>query len=174
MLVKPDCARLSRPRGSHPGAGARLLSLALGLLVALSCGGGHGGASSAASYDPDVARYRLLLRHNPVDPGAAFRCYGGCQTHNEPDAYLTCLAQCPGFEVTKGVACAPDEVPPVAACITARRLPDQEETSTGYKVVAVVANVALIVALGVACSQSSTCGAYYYAPPGQLPVAPGY
>jgi hypothetical protein len=145
------------------------------LTLSLACGGTRSSGSSAADYDPNVARYRLLLRHNPVNPGEAFRCYGGCQNHTTPDAYLACLTRCPAFEVSRGVACAPDEVPPVAACITARRLPDRQETNSGYKVVAIIANVALIVALGVACSSSTTCGsAYYYAAPGQLPPGLGF
>lgn len=157
----------------HAAGLARRLSIALIPIITLSLGcGGAQSTSSTSNYDPDVARYRLLLRHNPVDPGEAFRCYGRCQEHTTPDAYLTCLTRCPAFEATQGVACAPDEVPPVAACITARRLPDREETNSGYKVVAIIANVALIVALGVACTSSTTCGAYYYAPPGQLP--PGF
>jgi hypothetical protein len=115
-------------------------------------------------YDPDVARYRLLLRENPVDPGEAFRCFGGCQSQTLPAEYLGCLASCPGFEVTQGVACERHEVPPIAACITARKLKDEREVEPGYVVVAVLANVALIVAVGVACGQSTNCSAYYYAP----------
>lgn len=142
----------------------------------LACGGAGRGASDAADYDPNVARYRLLLRENPIDPGQAFRCYGSCQSHEKPDGYLGCLAQCPAFEVTEGVACAPDEVPPVAACITARKLEPDDERDPGYLVVAVLANVALVVALGVACASNTSCGAYYYYPypAGQPPpVGPG-
>ena len=162
--MTPDRHRIFETRRCRATRGARALSLALMLALSLSCGGARKGASRTASYNPDVARYRLLLRENPVDPGAAFRCYGGCQSHTEPDAYLDCLTKCPGFEVTKGVACAPYEVPPEAACMTARRLPDRKEIDPGYKVVAIIAGVALIVALGVACSSSTTCGAYYYYP----------
>ncbi len=142
------------------------------LILTFACGGPQSTAK-ASQYDPNVARYRLLLRDNPVDSGEAFRCYGACQDHTTPDAYLGCLTLCPAFEATQGVACSPDEVPPIAACITARRLPDHEETNAGYKVVAIIANVALIVALGAACTASTTCGAYYYAPPGQLPPGLG-
>jgi hypothetical protein len=136
------------------------------LCSSLACAGSNAGASSAANFDPDVARYRLLLRENPIDPGEAFRCYGGCQEQTTPDGYLSCLSQCPAFEVTQGVACAPHEVPPVAACITARRVPasDKREVEPGYVVVAVLANIALVVALGVACTEASSCGAYYFYP----------
>ncbi len=142
------------------------LLLVSSLAFALACGGADTGINSAATYDPNVARYRLLLHENPVDPGAAFRCYGGCQEQTSPEKYLACLSQCPAFEVTQGVACAPHEVPPVAACITARKLPgtDKDEIDAGYVVVAVLANIALIVALGVACTDARNCGAYYYYP----------
>jgi hypothetical protein len=147
-----------------PGSRALALALIPLLLANLTCGGTGSDARSAAAFDPDVARYRLLLRENPVDPGEAFRCYGGCQSHTQPQQYLGCLAQCPAFEVTEGVACRREEVPPVAACITARRLPDQKEVKPGYVVVAVLGNIALLVAVGVACAQSPNCGAYYFDP----------
>jgi hypothetical protein len=146
-------------------AAARALSVALMLLLSLSCGGARKGGTRPTKYDPNVARYRLLLRDNPIDSGAAFRCYGACQDLTKPDAYLDCLSKCPGFEVTKGVACAPYELPPEAACLTARRLPNIQKADPAYKVVAVIAGVALIVALGVPCTSSATCGAYYYAAP---------
>ncbi len=149
----------------HRRASARALLLMLTLSLSLSCGGARKGASKPPKYDLNVARYRLLLRENPIDSGEAFRCYGGCQEHTQPDAYLECLSKCPAFEVTKGVACAPYELPPEAACITARRLPAKQEIDPAYKVVAVVAGVALIVALGVPCTSLTTCGAYYYAAP---------
>lgn len=154
-----------------------LASRALAGLVALSlilggvsgCGGSGSDASSAQQFDPNVARYRLLLRENPVDPGQAFRCYGGCQSQTKPDGYLRCLTECPAFEVTEGIACEPYEVPPIAACITARKLPRKDELSPAYVVVAVLANVALIVALGAACTASTSCGNAYYYYPGPLP-----
>ena len=150
---------------THGRVGARALSLLLMLTLSLSCGGARKGASKPPKYDPNVARYRLLLRENPIDSGEAFRCFGACQELTQPDAYLECLSKCPAFEVTKGVACAPYEVPPETACITARRLPAKQEIDAAYKVVAVIAGVALIVALGVPCTSSITCGAYYYAAP---------
>jgi hypothetical protein len=151
---------------------ARLLSLAMVVVMSLSCGGSRHRASSAGKYNPDVARYRLLLRDNPVDSGAALHCYTDCQEQVTPETYLSCLSKCPGFEVDKGFACAPYEIPPEAACITARRLPNRQEVDPGYKVVAIVAGVVMMVALGVACTPSSSknCGAYYYASPGQRPA----
>jgi hypothetical protein len=157
----------------RPGLAARalagLLVLSLALAGGAGCGGSGSDASGAHQFDPNVARYRLLLRENPVDPGQAFRCYGACQEHTKPDGYLGCLTQCPAFEVTEGIACEPYEVPPIAACITARKLPRKDELSPGYVVVAVLANVALIVALGAACSAATSCGAAYYYYPGPLP-----
>lgn len=142
------------------------------VLLAFACSTASRGRPGRSFYDPEVARYRLLLRHNPIDPGAAFRCYGGCQSHTSPAEYLSCLAECPAFEATEGVACTANEIPPVAACITARRLPDpgNEGLSPGFVVLAVVANIALIVAASSACSSSPSCGAYYYYP-GALPVS---
>jgi len=173
--MSSDNGRNFEPRSCRAGTGARVLSLILILSLSLGCGGARTGAKRATTkYNPDVARYRLLLRENPIDPAAAFRCYGSCQSLDKPDTYLDCLTKCPGFEVTKGFACAPYELPPDAVCITARRLPDKQEIGPDYKVVAVIANVALIVALGVACSSSPTCGAYHFAAPGQRPVSPGY
>jgi hypothetical protein len=125
-----------------------VLPIALSLATA-TCGGSSSAAKSSSEYDPEVARYRLLLRENPVDPGEAFRCFGSCQKETKPDGYLGCLAQCPGFEVTQGIACHRSEVPPVAACITAGRLHgDRDEVEAGHVVVAVLASVALIVAVG--------------------------
>jgi hypothetical protein len=142
--------------------------------MSLSCGGSRRRASSS-KYNPDVARYRLLLRDNPVDSGAALHCYSECQTQDVPAGYLSCLSKCPGFEVQKGAACEPYEIPPEAACITARRLPNRQEIDPGYKVIAIVAGVALVVFLGAACnsSSSSSCGAYYYTSPGQRPGGSG-
>jgi hypothetical protein len=106
------------------------------------------------------------LRYNPVDPGAAFRCYGHCQAERSPVGYLQCLGECPGFDVTPGVRCAETEVPPIAACFTVRQIPKQSEPSAGWVVLAVLANVALIVTLASVCASSaSQCGyGYSYAP----------
>lgn len=158
--------------GGRSMRAARALALGLNVVLACSCGGTRR-SSSSSKYNPDVARYRLLLRDNPVDSAGALRCYGSCQSQTTPAEYLGCLAGCPGFEVKRGVACAPYETPPDAACITARRIPSQQEVDPAFKVVAVVAGVVLLVSLGVACPASSwsTCGAYYYYPsPGQRPA----
>ncbi len=140
----------------------RGLSLALCLMLVASSGCGEKKpAKIQVKYDPNVARYSLPLRHNPVDPGEAFRCFGSCQKEEAPDIYLKCLSTCPGFEVTQGRACEVDEVPPLAACITARRLERKEELPPGFIVVATIAHVALIVALA---SASDPNAAYYFAP----------
>lgn len=147
-------------------------AVALLAVVSAACGGSSRSAGSADDLsDPGVARYRLRLRHNPVDPGQAFRCYGGCQSQTSPQGYLQCLAECPGFEVTQGVRCADEEVPPIAACFTVRQIPASSEPKPGWVVLAVLANVALIVTLASVCaSSSSQCGYGYYPAPG--PLAP--
>lgn len=146
---------------------------ALMVILSLACSSTSQQSRSSTQYDSEVARYRLLLRRNTVDPGQAFRCYGGCQSQKTPGGYLGCLAQCPAFEVTEGVACAPSEVPPIAACITARRVPqEKDELSSAFIVLAVIANIALIVGATSVCSSSPNCSTgnfYYY--PGQLPVS---
>jgi len=121
--------------------------------------------------DPNAARYRLLLRENPVDPGQAFRCYGQCQSQSTPVGYLQCIAACPGFEITQGTRCSRQDVPPVSACFTVRQIAKQSEPEPGWVVLAVLANVALIVTLASVCaSSSSQCGyGYSYAPPGAPP-----
>jgi len=146
-------------------------AVALLAIVGAACGGGSRSAGSADDLsDPMVARYRLPLRYNPVDPGQAFRCYGGCQAETSPQGYLQCLGQCPGFEVTQGVRCADDEVPPLAACFTVRQISASSEPSPGWVVLAVIANVALIVTLASVCaSASSQCGYGYSVAPGPLP-----
>jgi hypothetical protein len=142
---------------------------ALGLAASVACAGSRqepalGGAGSG---DADVTRYRLLLRANPVDPGLAFRCYGACQQRETPESYIECLAECPGFERTPGVACTPAEVPPVAACFTAREVPRASEPDPNVVVVAVIAEVALVVGLAAVCaSQAEPCA---YAGAGLVP-----
>jgi hypothetical protein len=108
-----------------------------------------------------VTRYRLLLRENQVDPGQAFRCYGQCQDELNPKAYLACLSACPGFEVTQGAACEKYEVPPDAACLTARQIPASAEVPPGLVVLAVIGNVMLVVGAASLCTLSSShCGTY--------------
>jgi hypothetical protein len=131
------------------------------LALCIACTGQR--TASAPQRDPSEAvRYRLRLRENPVDSGAAFRCYGACQAHTAPKAYIDCLSECPGFEITAGEVCAAYEVPPVAACFTARKVPYRQEMDPGLIVVAVIANVALVIGLASLCaSSSSQCGYYY-------------
>jgi hypothetical protein len=142
--------------------------------VCLACGGATPRVETADDLeDPGAARYRLLLRENPVDSGQAFRCYGQCQAQTTPQGYLQCLSQCPGFDITQGVRCGSHEVPPIAACFTVRQIPKQSEPSPGWVVLAVVANMALIVTLASVCaSSSSQCGygyGFYPYPPGPPP-----
>jgi hypothetical protein len=136
-------------------------------LLASCSAGSNGGARSPEAPDSSVVRYRLQLRANPVSPSAALHCYASCQPETTPEGYLACLEQCPGFERTPGVACLPDEVPPVAACFTARALPTGVQPGTRLIVIGVVANVALVVGLASVCaSQDSPCT---YAEAGVLP-----
>jgi hypothetical protein len=116
--------------------------------------------SAATGGSAEVTRYRLPLRDNPVDPGQALRCYGACQSQDTPEKYLACLAECPGFEQTPGIACAPNEVPPLAACFTARPLAAGSEPDRSSVVIAVVADVAFVVGLASVCaSQTEPCAA---------------
>jgi hypothetical protein len=75
----------------------RALALTLASCLAVSCTRQPAQSADEALEDPNAARYRLLLRENPVDPGQAFRCYGQCQSQTSPQGYLQCLAECPGF-----------------------------------------------------------------------------
>lgn len=148
--------------GSRPVTLRRGLSRALSLMLVLSTACGEKKpAKIQVKYDPNVASYSLPLRNNPVDPGEAFRCFGSCQEQEAPDVYLKCLSTCPGFEVTQGRACEIDEIPPVSACITARRLERKDELPPGFVVVATIAHVALIVALA---SASDPNAGYYFTP----------
>jgi hypothetical protein len=134
------------------------------LLIAaqsLGCGGSTGGAAappsgSGARLQPGLVRYRLPLRENPLSPERAFHCYADCQAKPEPRAYLSCLQACPGFETTPGVACMPEEVPPVAACFTAREANRAIEQDNGDVVIATIAGVVLVVALASVCASSSS------------------
>jgi hypothetical protein len=152
------------------GGGARLGALLLIGCFACSSAASHVQTASDLE-DPNAARYRLLLRENPVDPGQAFRCYGQCQVQSSPEGYLQCIAACPGFEITQGMRCSDHDVPPISACFTVRQIPKQSEPAPGWVVLAVLANVALIVTLASVCaSSSSQCGyGYSNAPPGAPP-----
>jgi hypothetical protein len=143
---------------SLPSVERRLVAAAL--VWSLGCGGGTPAveAPTVARAGAEVTRYRLLLSENAVDPGRAFRCYGACQTQEAPEHYLRCLSDCPGFEQTPGIACAPNEVPPLAACFTARPVPVGSEPKAGAVVLAVIADVALVVGLASICaSQTEPC-----------------
>jgi hypothetical protein len=166
MSWSPVMVLSERQGGARPPRTAgrqRSAPLSLFLALCLACSSGASAGKSANDLtDPGAARYRLRLRHNAVDPGAAFRCYGQCQSQPSPVGYLQCLGQCPGFEITDGVRCADEDVPPIAACFTVRKVPKQSEPSKGWVVLAVLANVALIVGLASVCaSSSSQCGYGY-------------
>ncbi len=157
---------------------ARTLRLVLlrGLVLVLagslaSCGGSKR-ASNGAKLDPDVVRFRLPLRENPIDPAAAFRCYGSCQPEETPTSYLACLKECPAFDTTHGITCADYEVPPYAACLTARKLRPNEELEPGWVIVGAIAGLAIIVSLASLCSSAngSNCGSWGY--PSWYPGAP--
>jgi hypothetical protein len=109
----------------------------------------------------------LPLRHNPVDKGEAFRCYGACQPQATPKGYLDCLAECPGFEITDGAVCDQFDVPPEAACFTVRKIPSTAEPDPGLIVLAVIGSIALVVAATSLCASSnSQC---YYGRAGMRP-----
>ena len=152
----------TRYRDAATGPVARAITACLVALV-MACAGpasSRKGASTAkARTSRSVVRYRLLLRENPVDSGEAFRCYGQCQDQLNPRAYLKCLSACPGFEETRGVTCEKYEIPPEAACLTAREIPASAEVPPGLIVLAVVGAVMLVVGASSLCaSSSSQCG----------------
>lgn len=107
----------------------------------------------------ETIRYRLLLRENPVSPRDALHCFSGCQSSRTPSEYVDCLSQCPGFETTPDEYCSNTEVPPVAACLTVRKVPAGKEPPPGMVVLAIVGSVALVVGAASLCSiSSSQCG----------------
>lgn len=115
--------------------------------------------AKAPKRDGNTIRYRLLLRDNPVSPGDASRCYGACQSAATPKDYVECLSACPGFETTPGEYCSRTEVPPVAACLTVRKIPAAKEVPPGLVVLAVVGQFALVVGAVALCNASSSqCG----------------
>jgi hypothetical protein len=139
----------------------RLVEPAAGALLAvcLGCAGSQPGpATPNAGAGEEVTRFRLPLSDNPIDPGAAFRCHADCQEQDTPDGYLQCLSGCPGFEQTPGIACAPNEIPPLAACFTARPAPEGSEPRTGSVVVAIIRNIPVVVGVAAVCaSQTEPC-----------------
>lgn len=144
--------------------------VALGLsfcLMPLGCHGQHSRAAAGYGHprDPNTVRYRLRLRENPVDPGEAFRCYSACQPQATPRGYLDCLTACPGFEITPQEYCAPDEVPPAAACFTVRKIPAGTEPPPGLIVLAVVGSFLLVIAASTLCASSTSQCGYANIPP---------
>lgn len=133
---------------------SRILS-ALLMLGLLSCNA----PKTPAERPGDTVRYRLLLRENPVSPRDASICYSECQQASTPKRYVECLATCPGFETTPGEYCSKQEVPPVAACLTVRKIPATNEPPPGLVILAVVGGWALVIAATTLCnSSSSQCG----------------
>jgi hypothetical protein len=117
------------------------------------------GCNSAPARAPkrdDTIRYRLLLRENPVSPQEASHCYSECQSAKTPKTYVECLSACPGFETTDGEYCSKSEVPPVAACLTVRKIPIAKETPPGLVVLAIVGQFALVVGAASLCNISSS------------------
>ncbi len=152
-----------------PRALSCILILSLATSSTLGCGGNKKKSKYPANMDPDAVRYRLLLRNNPVDPGEAFRCFGGCQEQTTPNGYIQCLEQCPGFEITSGARCDDFEVPPVAACMTARKVKQKDDMDPGLVVLSIIAGTAVVIALSSVCTASynqSQCGYNVYPPRG--------
>jgi len=155
---------------TNPRARAVTASL---VAIAMACAGPattrKRASAAKAGAAGSVVRYRLLLRENPVSPGDAFRCYGHCQDEIDPKAYLACLSECPGFEVTHGATCAKYEVPPETACLTARQIPASSEVPPGLVVLAVIGTFMVVVGASSLCALSSSqCGGFAgprYPPP---------
>jgi hypothetical protein len=143
-----------------------LVVIALSLLLGSAGCNGQKRAQYVHARDPDTTRYRLLLRENPVDPSDAMHCYAACQPQPSPRGYLDCLRACPGFEITPQEYCAPDEVPPVAACFTARKIPAKTEPPPGMVVLEVIGTFAIVIAATSLCSSSAgRCGYDTFPPP---------
>ncbi|MEP7049508.1 MAG: hypothetical protein ABJB12_04115 [Pseudomonadota bacterium] len=148
------------------GRGRSVLAVALSLLLALPSCNAQKRTKYGHARDPDTTRYRLLLRENPVDPAGAMHCYAACQPQLSPRGYLDCLMACPGFDITPQEYCAPDEVPPVAACFTARKIPAKTEPPPGMIVLEVVGMFAIVIAAASLCNSSAShCGNNTFPPP---------
>lgn len=131
--------------------------LAVGLIASFGC---NSVPPKPPKREGETIRYRLLLRENPVSPQEASHCYAACQPLTSPKKYVECLAACPGFETTPGEYCSKEEVPPVAACLTVRKIPAKNEPPPGLVVLAVIGEVALVVGAVSLCGLSSSqCGA---------------
>jgi hypothetical protein len=136
--------------------------IALGLAMMLGC-------NSVPPKPPkrpgSTIRYRLLLRDNPVSPHDAMHCYSGCQSAATPNAYVDCLAACPGFESTPDEYCSKSEVPPEAACLTVRKIPAKSEIPPGVVVLAIIGEIALVVGLASLCTSGSATQCNAFPPP---------
>jgi hypothetical protein len=132
----------------------RFGALCCASLLAWSCATSSEGAGAAGpTANADTVRYRLPLRDNPAGSSAAFRCYNGCQPMPTPEQYLGCLEQCPGFETTEGAACGPEEVPPLAVCLTGRHTPPASEPQPGW-ILATIAGFVVVIGLASVCASS--------------------
>jgi hypothetical protein len=150
----------------------RALSLMLSAALVLSSGCGGSGRSGNSAYlrtDDNVVRYKLPLRDNPVDKHEASLCYGACQRETSPGDYLSCLSECPGFEVAVGETCGKNDLPPVAACVVVRKMKQTTEPDkTGMVVLGVVGAFVLVVTAASLCASSSSstqCSYSEVAPP---------
>jgi len=111
-------------------------------------------------------RYRLRLRENPVDPGEAFRCYGACQEQPTPRGYVDCLSNCPGFERTPSEYCTKEDIPPVAACFTVRKVPAKPPPDESMIVIGILGAFLLVIGAQSLCTSSeSHCGIPLYRKP---------
>jgi hypothetical protein len=130
----------------------------VGLLL-IGLWGCNGSEPAKSPKRGETIRYRLLLRENPVSPRDAMHCYSECQSTRTPNEYIGCLSKCPGWEETDGEYCSNTEIPPLAACLTVRKVPAAKEVPPGMVVLAVVGEIALVVGAASLCSiSSSQCG----------------
>jgi hypothetical protein len=106
-----------------------------------------------------IVRYRLLLGENPVDGEGAHRCYAGCREAASEDELLTCLSECPGFEVQVGVTCGPGDGLPRSICFTrGTGASGTEASDPGWLVLAILADMALYVGLASTCDDTDCTG----------------
>jgi len=146
-------------------AQARACAVAL-VSLSIALGGCHARRPTRwqdAQHPPDPhaneTRYRLQLRENPVDPAEAFRCYGACQGQSSPRGYVDCLSSCPGFERTPREYCTQEEVPPVAACFTVRKVLAKPPPPESVIVIGIVGSFLLVIGAQSLCTSSkSLCG----------------
>jgi hypothetical protein len=137
--------------------------VALGLVALMGC---NNVEVKRPKRTGETIRYRLKLRENPVSPSEASRCFSACQPAPTPTKYVECLRECPGFEATPDEYCSNTDVPPVAACLTVRKIPATQEPPPGMVVLAIVGTMALVVGAASLCSLSnSNCGMFPPFPP---------